>query len=136
MFSLPPGDCIPADCCWQPDDLDVSKTQERRALTTAKASERQRAKHLNLLMGETIILKDCHPGWKFRTPFEPDVWRVQKVEGTMLTAVRGGRRVTRNILWFRKVVPGKDIADAGSTDEEGGVLEMGGASQFGSPHED
>ncbi|KAJ1160847.1 hypothetical protein NDU88_001340 [Pleurodeles waltl] len=54
----------------------------------------------------------------------------------MVITVRGGRRVTQNVSRFRKVVPGKDIADAGSTDEEDGRLEMGGASQLGSLHED
>ncbi|KAJ1212739.1 hypothetical protein NDU88_000387 [Pleurodeles waltl] len=82
-----------------------------------QASERRRAKHPNLQMGEAVILKDRHPSLKFRTPFEPDVWRVEKVKGTLMTAVRWGRRVTRNVLWFRKVVPGEGIADAGSVDE-------------------
>ncbi|KAJ1193539.1 hypothetical protein NDU88_002836 [Pleurodeles waltl] len=72
--------------------LDVSKTQEKRALTNTKASERRRAKHPDLQVGEAVILKDRHLGWKFPTPFEPDVWRVEKVGRTMSTAMREGRK--------------------------------------------
>ncbi|KAJ1174240.1 hypothetical protein NDU88_006062 [Pleurodeles waltl] len=41
----------------------------------------------------------------------------------------------RNVLWFRKVVPGDGGTDAGIAVEEGGEFEMGGASQPGSAHE-
>ncbi|KAJ1205855.1 hypothetical protein NDU88_001280 [Pleurodeles waltl] len=103
MFSSPPRDCIPADRGWQPAALDMSKTQKKkRAMTNAKASEIEAS-------WSAGVLKDRHPGWKFHTTFEPDVWRVEKVEGTMMTTVIGGRRVTRNVLWLQKVVQNNGV---------------------------
>ncbi|KAJ1084740.1 hypothetical protein NDU88_004886 [Pleurodeles waltl] len=83
----PPRDCIPADEQWQPAPLDLAGAQRKRLQTNTEASESRRARHPDLSVGDPVILKDRHPGLKFRTPKEPD-WMVEKVKGTMITARR------------------------------------------------
>ncbi|KAJ1156692.1 hypothetical protein NDU88_009410 [Pleurodeles waltl] len=77
-----------------------------------KASKSRRAGQPDLLMGDWVILKDRHPSWKFRSPFEPDFWVVEKVERTMITARWNGWHVPQNVSWFRRVVPPDGGADA------------------------
>ena len=47
-------------------------------------------------------MKDRHPGWKFRTPFEREVWKVEDIRGTMVTVKRNQTTVTRNVSWFKR----------------------------------
>ncbi|KAJ1155877.1 hypothetical protein NDU88_008602 [Pleurodeles waltl] len=54
-------------------------------------------------VGDVVVVKDRHPGWKFRTPYEPSRWSVVDVQGTMMTAQRGDQRVTRNVSWFKRL---------------------------------
>ncbi|KAJ1191313.1 hypothetical protein NDU88_000629 [Pleurodeles waltl] len=50
----------------------------------------------------------------------------------MVTATRGGRQVTRNVSWFRKVVPSEQGVSTGEGEEEEcGEFETGDDSQSG-----
>ena len=51
-----------------------------------------------------VLVRDCHPGSKFRLPFESDCWTITRIQGTMVTAARGQERVTRNVSHFKKVI--------------------------------
>ncbi|KAJ1149331.1 hypothetical protein NDU88_002141 [Pleurodeles waltl] len=133
MFSSPPRDCIPEGDHWQPIAKDMSKTQEKWARTNAKASERRRAKHPDLRVEESVILKDRHPGWKYRTPYKPDILRVERIKGTKVTASREGRQVTWNVLWFWKVEPWEGDLGAGFEGENGEEFEQSCPSQPSSP---
>ncbi|KAJ1141424.1 hypothetical protein NDU88_007757 [Pleurodeles waltl] len=46
-------------------------------------------------------MKNRHPGGNFKTPFEPGLWTVTRVKGTLVTATRGSEVVTRNISCFK-----------------------------------
>ncbi|KAJ1108869.1 hypothetical protein NDU88_006239 [Pleurodeles waltl] len=109
--------------------------QEKRTQTNVQASGRRRAKHSNLKVEYCVILKDCHPGWKFRTPFEPDVWIVEKIDGTMVTARKGVHQVTRNVLWLQRVEHRDGDLWFGLVDESGEELEGGYVSQPSPPQE-
>ncbi|KAJ1177026.1 hypothetical protein NDU88_002292 [Pleurodeles waltl] len=93
-----------------PEERKAMQLVWRRLQTNLKASESRRVRQPYLRVEEWVILKDRHPGWKFRTPFEPDVWVEEKFEGTMITARRNGQHVTRNMSWFRRVV----VPDSGA----------------------
>ncbi|KAJ1214306.1 hypothetical protein NDU88_001925 [Pleurodeles waltl] len=56
----------------------------------------------DLRVGDRVIIKDRRPGWKFCMPYEPGVWTVTGVSGTMVTAEKGRNRVSQNISWFRE----------------------------------
>ncbi|KAJ1165614.1 hypothetical protein NDU88_006035 [Pleurodeles waltl] len=47
-------------------------------------------------------MKDRKPGWKFRTPYEPSVWVVTRVAGTVVTVQKVGETVSRNVSRFSK----------------------------------
>ncbi|KAJ1206282.1 hypothetical protein NDU88_001691 [Pleurodeles waltl] len=53
-------------------------------------------------VGDTVLIKDRHPGRKFRLQFEADPWTVIAVNGTMVTAKRGAENVTGNISQFKR----------------------------------
>ena len=56
-------------------------------------------------VGDSVVMKDRHPGGKFCTPYEREVWDVVNIQGTMVTVQRGQSTVSRNILWFKRVPP-------------------------------
>ncbi|KAJ1205158.1 hypothetical protein NDU88_000593 [Pleurodeles waltl] len=112
MFRSPPQDCRYADEQWQPTELDILKTQEKRKQTN-----------------------DRHPGWKFRTLFEPDIWIVQKIAGTIVAARKVGNQVTRKVSWFWRVEPRDGDSGADPLEESGEELEGGHVSQPSSPDE-
>ncbi|KAJ1082147.1 hypothetical protein NDU88_002317 [Pleurodeles waltl] len=57
----------------------------------------------HLQIGDRLIIKDRKPGWKFRTPYEPGVWVVSRVAGTMIMVKKANQTVSRNVSWFWKV---------------------------------
>ncbi|KAJ1153336.1 hypothetical protein NDU88_006097 [Pleurodeles waltl] len=71
--------------------------------TNDQASRRRCATTRHLQVGDRAIIKDRRPGWKFCTPYDPAVWVVSRVAGTMVTAQRANKIVSQNISWFRKV---------------------------------
>ncbi|KAJ1207161.1 hypothetical protein NDU88_002553 [Pleurodeles waltl] len=64
-------------------------------------SKRRRARMRYLQVGDVVLLKNRHSGGKFQTLFEPKVWTVTRVKGTLITAMRKNETVTRNISWFK-----------------------------------
>ncbi|KAJ1217674.1 hypothetical protein NDU88_005267 [Pleurodeles waltl] len=49
-------------------------------------------------------MQDRYPWWKCQTPYEPEVWRVAKINGTIITAQQGDDTVRQNVSRDR-VVP-------------------------------
>ena len=94
-------DIILAGPRWKPAVLDSEITEKRRKENNDHASRSRRAVNSNLVLGDHVIMKDRHPGWKFRTPFEREVWTVVAIKGTMVTVQRYNTRVTRNGSWFK-----------------------------------
>ena len=66
---------IPAGPTWRPAEIDIDSTQEKRKKTNDRASLARKAIMPELKVGDPVIVKDRHPGWKFRMPFESEVWR-------------------------------------------------------------
>ncbi|KAJ1143267.1 hypothetical protein NDU88_009578 [Pleurodeles waltl] len=117
-------------------ERDVSQWASREAKTDQCLGQREeKGKHSDLKVGESVILKDRHAGWKFRTPFEPDIWIVQKIAGTIVAARKVGRQVTRNVSWFWRVEPRDGDSGADPLEESGEELEGGYVSQPSSPDE-
>ncbi|KAJ1143881.1 hypothetical protein NDU88_010183 [Pleurodeles waltl] len=59
-------------------------------------SKKRRARMRYFKVGDVVLVKNRHPGGKFKTPFEPEVWTVTRVKGTLVNEI-----VTRNISWFK-----------------------------------
>ncbi|KAJ1200663.1 hypothetical protein NDU88_004484 [Pleurodeles waltl] len=95
-------DTIPTGPGWEPTTYHRKQTQAKRKQVNDKASRRRQARVRDICIGDQVIINDRKPGWKFRTPYEPGVWTVTGMSGTMVTAEKGSERVTRNISWFKK----------------------------------
>ncbi|KAJ1081019.1 hypothetical protein NDU88_001206 [Pleurodeles waltl] len=57
----------------------------------------------NLSRGDVVLMKNRHPGGKFKTTFESGLWTVTRVKGTLVTVTRGNDIVTRNIYVSRHI---------------------------------
>ncbi|KAJ1123605.1 hypothetical protein NDU88_002073 [Pleurodeles waltl] len=64
--------------------MDTRATQLRRKCTNDRATHNRQTKSPDLWEGDTVLIKDQHPGGKFSTPFEK-VWKVLQVKGTIVT---------------------------------------------------
>ena len=93
-------DVIPTEPSWRPAEIDNTMVESKRKGTNEKASRARGAVSSNIVVGDRVIMKDRHPWWKFRTPFEREVWTVVEIKGTMITVKRNHTTVTRNISWF------------------------------------
>ncbi|KAJ1166571.1 hypothetical protein NDU88_006970 [Pleurodeles waltl] len=83
-----------------------------------KTSEKKRVRYPDFQIDDFVIVKDRHPGWKFRNLYESDMCRVAQVEGTMVTIQRNGRNVTRNASWFKQVLVSDETDDGHSLEVE------------------
>ena len=95
-------DVIPAGPHWKPALLNFPQAECKRARTNEQASRSRRAVRSNLVVGDRVLVKDRHPGWKFRTRFEPEIWKVVGIKGTMVTAQCNRQEITRNVSWFKR----------------------------------
>ena len=68
------------------------------------ADERRRAKPLNLDIGDIVLVRQRKRN-KFTTRFDPRPFEVVRNKGTMVTACRDGRYITRNISQFKVIDP-------------------------------
>ncbi|KAJ1216502.1 hypothetical protein NDU88_004103 [Pleurodeles waltl] len=91
---------------WRPALYCPEQTQARRKKINDMASKKKRAIVRDIRVGEQVIIKDRKPGWKVSTPYEPGVWNLTEVSGTMVTAKKGTERVKQNISGFRKTMFG------------------------------
>ncbi|KAJ1172348.1 hypothetical protein NDU88_004195 [Pleurodeles waltl] len=83
-------------------------------------------RHSDIQIGDFVILKDKHPGWKLWTPYEPEVRKVGWVNGTLITVRLNERSVTYNISWFKRVVPNEESAAEGLSHDEEEIKETWG----------
>ncbi|KAJ1154548.1 hypothetical protein NDU88_007299 [Pleurodeles waltl] len=88
---------------WQLTLFHPEHSQSRRRRGSERASRRRGVRARHLQVGDKVILKDRKLGGKYCMPYEPGIWTVSQIQGTMITTLRGHEKVTRNILWFLKV---------------------------------
>ena len=68
------------------------------------ADQRNRAVTTNIKIGDTVLLRKDNKCEKSSTPFHTTPYEVINKKGNMVTCQAGGRNVTRNVTWFRKLV--------------------------------
>ena len=110
----------------QPNDGEETQTNDH-------ASKRRRAQSSDIAVGDVVLLKDRHPGSKFRLPFGPHPWTVAERKGTMVTVARGQEKVTRNVSHMKRffLAPGGELPRGIHTEneeEEEPVPELGASS--------
>ena len=98
------GDVIPHHPSWEAAPLPPNREGTRRAQTNERTSQHGKARPSPLKEGDQVLIRDRHPGSKFRLPFEPKRWTVTSVKGTMVTAKNGDDNVTCNISFFKRYI--------------------------------
>ena len=73
------GDVIPHHPTCEEAQLPHSLTDARRTKQNERTSQSRRAKPKSLAVGD-LLVRDRHPGSKFRLTFEPHTWRVTAVK--------------------------------------------------------
>ena len=68
------------------------------------ADQRNRAVPTNIKIGDTVLLRKDKKFEKSSTPFPTTPYEVINKKGNMVTCQAGGRKITRNSMWFRKLV--------------------------------
>ena len=96
-------DVIPTGPSWRPAEIDNTRARDKRKVTNEKASRARGAVSSDIVVGDKVIMKDRHLEWKFRTPFEREVWTVAEIKGTMIMVKRNPHTVTQNMSWFKRV---------------------------------
>ena len=107
------------DISWN-TNLDVKHKDEHAKEKVKKNKDRKaQAQVSDLKIGETVFLSQRNNN-KFSRRFDPSPLQVINIKGTMVTAIRNGQYVTRNIFQFKKIVsnmvepelPDDDMFDA------------------------
>lgn len=79
------------------------------------ADKRRKAKHSNLQVGDKVLVKQDKQN-KLTPPYDPKPFEIVKKKGTMITAKREDKHITRNSSKFKPVQNAP--AMPGNTDEE------------------
>ena len=99
-------DIIPHHARWEDQSVKPTMHPDGRETRNRRASQWRRARTPTLGVGDTVLVRDRHPGSKFRLPFELAHWTITRIQGTMVTATRGLETVTRNTSVFKQVPRG------------------------------
>ena len=67
------------------------------------ADQRNRVATSDIKVGDTVLLRRDTKRDKTTAPFHTNPYEVISRKGNMVTCQAGGRKVTRNSMWFRKI---------------------------------
>ena len=73
------------------------------------ADKKSGAKERDIQIGDLVLIRQKRRN-KFSSNFDPKPYRVVKVKGTTITALRNGHYVTRNISFYKRI-PRNDSGD-------------------------
>ena len=79
-----------------------SKDENAKTKMKQYADQRRRARDTVIQVGDTVLLRQKKYS-KFATKFDPSPFKVTRKKGTMITALRNEKYVTRNASLFKKV---------------------------------
>ena len=68
------------------------------------ADQRNRTVTTNIKIGDTVLLRKDNKYEKSSTPFHTTPYEVINKKGNMVTCQAGGWKLTRNSIWFRKLL--------------------------------
>ncbi|KAJ1197069.1 hypothetical protein NDU88_000931 [Pleurodeles waltl] len=105
---------IPTPPEWQSLPPRAELEHSKRKVVNNQASQTRHASWQDIRIGDQVVIRDRCPGWKFRTPYEPCVWTVTGVSGTMVTVAKGSETVARNVSWCRRATfedPAEGLVD-------------------------
>ena len=84
----------------------LSRDERRKAYNKAYADNNRHAKSATISKGQQVLVRPDRKPTSFAPRYEPKPYEVTAVKGTMVTAQRDGKMVTRNVSWF---TPAPDV---------------------------
>lgn len=99
------------------DQDAMTRDQNQKQKMKQYADERNHAKEMKLQVGDTVLVKQ-RKETKLSTPYDSQPYSIVEIKGSMVTAVRKGNTITRNISWFKKIQGKLSLEDGASDGEE------------------
>ena len=99
------------------DDAVRSKDALAKERMKERADKRFRTRKSNIRIGDTVLVRQKKKD-KFTTKFEPAPYRLIEIKGSMITAVRNERFMTRNVSHFKKIHNDVKSPEAETEDSE------------------
>ena len=84
------------------DSVVRFKDEKAKSKMKQYADAKRKAKNTVIQVGDTVLLRQKKQN-KFSTKFDPSPFKVTRKKGTMITALRNEKYVTRNASLFKKV---------------------------------
>ncbi|CAB4011978.1 Hypothetical predicted protein, partial [Paramuricea clavata] len=106
------------------DPAEIQETDQKAKRKMKKyADSKAYVKPSRVRPGDTVVLKRDPSHRKSETPYEPKPYKVVSCKGSMVTATRGEKTVTRNSSFFKLVRQQDEPTEGNSTDGEYDNLE-------------
>ncbi|XP_064475331.1 uncharacterized protein K02A2.6-like [Ornithodoros turicata] len=83
------------------EDIQERDSRKKRQMK-AYSDHRRHAAHHGLHKGDSVLLKRTAP-LSHETPYEPQPYKVIRIQGTAVTAVRDHRKIVRNASFFKRI---------------------------------
>ena len=83
-------------------ELAEHKDQRLKEYMKELADERKGAKESNLNVGENVLVKQDKVD-KFTPPYDSKPYKIKSKKGSMITAKRSDKRITRNASHFKRI---------------------------------
>ena len=104
----------------QPEDTSTDtavRVRDAKAKNKMKkrADKRARSCQLNIKIGDTVLVRQKKKD-KFTTKFDPAPYKVIEVKGSMVTAIRNDKSITRNVCHFKQIHPSVRAPEAEDSD--------------------
>ena len=91
------------------------RDKEKKVQMKEDADRRKRAKLLELKVDDVVLMKQGKIN-KFSTTFDPVLFKVVRVKGSMITVTRNGKYLTRNISMLKKVEVSGNVTEDEDSD--------------------
>ena len=105
-----------SNCAVEDSVVRVKDTQAKERMKQ-DADKRRRAKTSVIEVGDMVLIRQRKEN-KFSTRFDPHPFCVTKIKGTMITAIRNGKYVTRNVSLLKKVNPNSPVTYYSEEEED------------------
>ena len=102
-----------------PIDTEIRENDEKAKEKMKKnADKKSGAKERDIQIGDFVLIRQKRRN-KFSSNFDPKPYRVVKVKGTTITALRNGHYVTRNISFYKRIPKNDKMGDIAESLEDG-----------------
>ncbi|KAJ1110912.1 hypothetical protein NDU88_008258 [Pleurodeles waltl] len=103
----------------------VAGKLRQRCICNDSISHQRWAKSQVIQVGDLVLVKN-HRAWgKFRIPFEPVLWKVSRVKGTLITAHEVSASLARNVSFFKRYLSMESVLEEEINDSPDSIVSPG-----------